>query len=111
MTDKKQEIDHLRDIQFGLKGEISNLKSQIPTFLIGFLFVMVLSIYFLEGRVYHFFGNGMNFIKFGIGPFILLSLLYIYISRKKVLNKEKKLKVISGKLYQLMKLDEKDAKI
>jgi len=64
MIDKNQQIENLKEIQAILKTEISSLKTKRPTFLIGFLFIMVVLISFLESRVYQFFGNGMNFIKF-----------------------------------------------
>jgi|GEM_PF-3221135 len=87
MIEKHQEIDNLKDPQFELKGEISNLKSRIPKFIIGFLFATVLAIYFLESSLYHFFRNGMNFVKISFVVFIIVSLLFLYMNSRKVLKK------------------------
>lgn len=106
MTHKAQEIEDLKVIQRELKLEISKLKSKRPTYLIGFLFMIILAIYFLESSLYHYFGNSQNFIKFGFLVFVIISLIYIYANKYKVSKKEKELKSVSAKLYQLMKLNQ-----
>ncbi len=102
---KSKEILNYQKKQNALKSEVKKIKKKLPTYIIGFVFFVVVSLYFLEDKFYAFFGNNVNYI---IGLVILLSLFSLFFllrSYIKIKNKQKESKAIGSKLYKLMKLD------
>ena len=106
--DKNKEIIKHRARQSILKKEVKSIKNRVPKILVFLAVLTALGVYYLEGRLYTYFGSGSNFVKAIIFLFIVVSLIYTYTSIKKVKFKEKELKQINSKLYTLMKLDVKD---
>ena len=105
MIDKQLEIEMLKVKQAILKENVTELKTKLPTYLLGFLFFSVCIIYYLEDKVYHFFGNAINFIRFGVLLSVIISVIFAYASYSKVYKKQQELKRIGSKLYSLMKLE------
>ena len=105
MIDKQLEIEILKDKQVVLKEDIAKLKTKLPTFLLGFIFISVCIIYYLEDKVYRFFGNAINFIRFGVILSVIISVIFAYASYSRIYKKQQELKRIGSKLYSLMKLE------
>lgn len=104
--DKKNEILFKQKRQNDLKNEVRKLRNQLPKLIIGSIFFVVVSLYFLEDKFYHFFGNTVNFI---FGTIILLCvfcLSFILKNYIKIYKKEKKIKEIGVQLYKLNRLED-----
>lgn len=105
---KKNEIENLQLEQNELRMKVLAIKSRVPKFLIGLLLLLLLVVYFLESKLYHYFGTGLNFIQFMIGFFIITSLLYISLNLRIIFKNNTKIKKLSIQLYALMKLNKTD---
>ena len=105
--DKNTEILKQRDRQEHLKKQIEDIKSNVPKYIILLTLLSAVGIYYLEDKVYSFFGTGVNFIITVILFLILFSVIYIVLSLKKIKKNEKELKQINATLYDLMKLEVK----
>jgi hypothetical protein len=101
---KANEISELKNNQLKLRKEIKSIKNKLPRFFVSFVLITVCSLYFLESRVYRFFGNAVNFMMFGAFLSTVIFLIYLYTNYVKIQSKEKEVKLISGKLYKLMRL-------
>ena len=108
--DKNKEIIKHRARQSVLKKEVKTIRNRFPKILVFLAVLTALSIYYLESKLYSYFGSGSNFVKVMIALFVIFSLIFIYTNIQKVKAKEKELKQINSKLYTLMKLDVKDKK-
>ncbi|QNM85806.1 hypothetical protein H9W90_01415 [Polaribacter pectinis] len=108
MDSKSQEIVRQQNKQRQLKDDIEAIKKKQPTYIIGFILFTFLSFYFLEDKFYNFFGNSVDFFITGIIILGLFCLFFIYRNHLTINKKDKEIKVISSKLYKLMKLDTKD---
>ncbi len=100
--DKRNEI--LKK-QNELKKEVKFIKKKIPSYIIGFIFFTVVSLYFLEDNFYHFFGNSVNLV---IGFVLLLTVVCFFFLFKnflKIKKNESESKALGSELYRLMKLD------
>lgn len=103
--DKNREILRQQKKQNSLKAEIKVIKKKIPTYFIGFVFFTTVSLYFLEDKFYHFFGNSVDII---IGIVIVLSVISLFVLIRfyfKIKQKKVEAKAIGSKLYKLMKLE------
>lgn len=103
--DKNREILKQQKKQNILKAEIKVIKKKIPTYLIGFVFFVIVSLYFLEDKFYHFFGNSVDVIIAVVVLLSVFSLLIVIRFYIKIKQKQKEAKAIGSKLYKLMKLD------
>ena len=104
--DKNREILLKQKKQNELKLEIQQLKKKLPTLIIGFIFFIAVSLYFLEDKFYHLFGNSVNFIFSAVMLLCVFSLAFILKSYIQIKKRQKKVKNIGVELYKLMKLDE-----
>ena len=68
--DKKKEILNKQKRQSEIKKEIKEIKKRLPSFIIGFIFFTLVSLYFLEEKFYQFFGNSVDLFR------IIFILLY-----------------------------------
>ena len=103
--DKNAEILNKQKRQSQLKKEVQDIKKKLPSFIIGFIFFVAVSLYFLENKFYKFFGNSVNFI-IGIVIFLcIFSLFFVLRSYKIIKKKEQESKAIGAQLYHLMKLE------
>jgi len=103
----KKNIEDLNKVR-ELRAQIKSTKEKRPMFIIGFALITVCIIYYLEDKVYTYFGNAINFITFGIVVFFIITLIYIYKIHISIQKKEKIIKRINKKLFDLMKLQTKD---
>jgi len=108
--DKKQQILLKQKRQNELKNEIRKLKKKLPSLIIGFIFFVFVSLYFLEDKFYHFFGNSVNFIFSTVILLCIFSLTFILKNYIKTKKKQKEVKNIGIQLYKLMKLEESISK-
>ncbi|PQJ72110.1 hypothetical protein [Polaribacter butkevichii] len=103
--DKNDEILFKQKKQNELKLEVQQIKSKLPKYIIWFIFILAVSLYFLEDKIFHLFGNNVNFL---IGAvlilcfFLFLFLLKSYIT---ITKKQKESKDLGVQLYNLMKLE------
>ncbi|MEE9409191.1 MAG: hypothetical protein V3V28_14075 [Polaribacter sp.] len=107
MDSKAHEIVKQQAQQKVLKKEVESIKKKMPTYIVGFIFFTFLALYLFEDRFYQFFGNSVDFFR---GTIILLGIFcLIFISKNyfSIKKKEKEIKNLSNKLYDLMKLDTK----
>ena len=103
--DKNKEILFKQKRQNELKIQILKLKKKLPSLIIGAIFFVAVSLYFLEDKFYHLFGNSVNFIFSAVillGIFSTFLLLYGYF---KIKIKEKEIKEIGIQLYKLNRLE------
>ena len=103
--EKKEEILIEQKRQNKLKEEIQKLKKKLPSIIIGFIFFIAVSLYFLEDKFYHFFGNNANFIFTAVIILVVFSIFLILTSYFKIRKKEKEINEIGIKLYKLQKLE------
>ncbi|GAB7257471.1 hypothetical protein OBPA_19360 [Polaribacter sp. OB-PA-B3] len=89
-----------------LKKEVEQIKKAIPIYLTSIIFVMFLLFFLLESKLYSFFGGIKNFIIFCILLSVSICGFYVYLSTKKIKQKEKLSKNIGSKIYNLMKLED-----
>jgi len=108
--DKAKEILFKQKKQNELKLEVQKLKSKTPTFIIGFVFFTAISLYFLEDKFQHFFGNSINFIFSAVVLLSVVSFAFALKNYIKINKKEKESKSIGFQLYNLMKLEEDGSK-
>ncbi|WP_158838646.1 hypothetical protein [Polaribacter sp. L3A8] len=104
--DKNKEILFKQKKQNELKLEVQQMKNKLPKYIVGFIFFVAVSLYFLEDNFFHFFGNGVNFVMSAVVllcSFLFLFLLKSYITINK---KQKESKDLGIQLYNLMKLEE-----
>ena len=102
---KNLEILKQRDKQEKLKKDIVNIKTNVPRYIIFYTLLSAIGIYYFEDKVYPLFGTAINFIITVIVLLVVLSFLYAFINIQKIKAKEKELKKINSKLYDLMKLE------
>ncbi|KGL64328.1 hypothetical protein [Polaribacter sp. Hel1_85] len=103
--DKNKEILNKQKRQTELKQEVKDIKKKLPTFIIGFIFFTIVSLYFLENKFYQFFGNSVNFV-IGIVIFLcIFSFFFIFTSYLQIKKREKESRIIGSQLYQLQKLE------
>ncbi|ARV07858.1 hypothetical protein BTO04_14635 [Polaribacter sp. SA4-10] len=107
MVNKNILISKYQNRKKFLKEEIINIKKRLPTFIIGFSFFTFVAIYFLEDKLYAFFGNGVNYNITGVILIGFFCLIFVYKSLNSVSKKEKEIKALSSKLYDLMKLEKR----
>jgi hypothetical protein len=103
--DKNTEILIKQKKQNELKAEVQEMKKKLPTYIIGFIFFVAVSLYFLEDKFYHFFGNSANFILIAVIILCLFSFLFILRAYIVIKKKQKESKAIGVQLYNLMKLE------
>lgn len=103
--DKNKEILDKQKKQSQLKKEVKNIKKKLPSYIIGFIFFVAVSLYFLEDKFYKFFGNSVNFIIGIVITLCLFSLFFIFRSYNVIKKKEQQAKAIGAQLYHLMKLE------
>lgn len=103
--DKNKEILNKQKRQNEIKKEIKEIKKKLPSFLIGFIFFTVVSLYFLEEKFYLFFGNSVDFVRAIVILLGVFSLGFVLKSYLKIKKKEKESKAIGSQLYKLQKLE------
>ncbi len=108
--DKNKQILLKQKRQNELKIEIQQLKKKLPKLILGFIFFVIVSLYFLENKFYHFFGNSVNFIFGTVMLLCVFSLAFILKNYIKIKKRQKKVKNIGVELYKLMKLEEGNPK-
>jgi Ca2+/Na+ antiporter len=108
---KEKKMDKIKNIveyqrkQTALKKEIEKIKKTIPAYLIGIIFLMLLLFIAAESKVYTYFGSTLNFIKISMLTTLFFCFIYLYLSRKRIKEKEGLSKNIGLQLYHLMKLE------
>ncbi|WP_343329173.1 hypothetical protein [Polaribacter staleyi] len=103
--DKNNEILFKQKKQNELKLEIQQIKSKLPKYIIGFIFIIAVSLYFLEDKIFHLFSNSVNFV---IGAVLILcSFLFLFLLKSyiTITKKQKESKNLGIQLYNLMKLE------
>lgn len=105
MNNKNKKIVEHKNRKIELVNQVKKIKSKLPAFIIGFALFTVVLIYYLVDKVYIHFGSTENFIKFGVLAYVSISLVYIFINYLSIQKKVKELKLISNRLYKLMKLE------
>jgi predicted membrane channel-forming protein YqfA (hemolysin III family) len=103
--DKNAEILNKQKRQSQLKKEVQDIKKKLPSFIIGFIFFVAVSLYFFEQKFYEFFGNSVNFIIAIVIFLCLFSLFFVFRSYRIIKKKEKEAKTLGSQLYHLMKLE------
>ena len=103
--DKNTEIIIKQKQQNELKAEVQEMKKKLPKYVLGFIFFVAVSLYFLEDKFFHFFGNSVNFVISAVVLLCLFSLFFILRSYIVIKKKQKESKAIGSQLYNLMKLE------
>ncbi|TXD48895.1 hypothetical protein [Polaribacter sp. IC073] len=102
---KTHEIIAYQKKQEELKKETKKIKETTPSYIVGFVFIMFLTVFAIESKVYSYFGGTLNFISVSVLFTLFTGLLYFYVSQKRIKEKKKLSKDIQSKLYHLMKLE------
>ncbi|MEO9571483.1 MAG: hypothetical protein ABJH82_04280 [Polaribacter sp.] len=103
--DKNKEILKKQKRQNQIKKEVKEIKKKIPSFIIGFIFFTIVSLYFLEDSFYRFFGNSVDLVRIIVVVLGLFSFSFLLISYIKIKKREKESKDIGSQLYKLQKLE------
>ena len=105
MENKNEEIQKLRDKQEKKKNKIENYKRKMKIHL--FLFALMLVIYSVLGleESYKKFGSITNFLTVTSSILLIFALIYYFVVKYLVRQREKEINTIRNKLYKLMKLD------
>ena len=103
--DKNTEILSKQKKQNELKAEVQQIKNKLPKYILGFIFFVAVSLYFLEDKFFDFFGNSANFIFSTVIILCLFTFFFILRSYIVIKKKQKESKEIGVQLYNLMKLD------
>ena len=99
------EILNKQKKQNRLKKEVKQMKKKIPSFFIGFIFFVAISLYFIENLFKLFFEKNFNFIISFVILFCLLYVFFLILCYYKIKNKIKDYKALGKQLYHLMKLE------
>ena len=105
IMNKNREILKHQKKKNALKTEVRGLKKKLPTYIIGFLFFVSVSLYFLENTFYDYFGNSVEFLIIIVVVLSIISLLFLTKNYLKIKQLQRESKSIGIKLYKLMKLE------
>lgn len=101
---KTAEILSIQKRQNQLKKEVKRMKKKIPSFFIGSIFLVAVTLSLIEKNYNVFFHNNVNFIIGMLISLCLFSLIFVLISDYIVKKKIQKYKALGSELYHLMKL-------
>ena len=101
---KTAEILSKQRRQNQLKKEVKRMKKKIPSFFIGSIFLVAVTLSLIEKNYNVFFHNNVNFIIGMLISLCLFSLIFVLISDYIVKKKIQKYKALGSELYHLMKL-------
>jgi len=105
MNGNIKEIEKLRGYQKDKKKQIKSYKKKMKKHVFSFSIVLtILSLILLE-FAYTLFGNSVMFLLFFISILIIFIIVYKIIVSYKIKQREREIKRIRVKLYQLMKLN------
>ncbi|TVZ55753.1 hypothetical protein OD91_1020 [Lutibacter sp. Hel_I_33_5] len=105
MGTKTELITSNKNRQEELKSAIQKRKKRATKYLTGFILLSLIFIVFMESRVYSYFGNSINFILVVLSFTIIICLTYLIRIYLLIDKKNKEIKEINNKLYQLMRLE------
>jgi hypothetical protein len=104
MIDKTKKIlDHQKKVR-DLRAEVKKTKEKVPVYIIGFAVFMICTVYYLEDKVYTYFGGAINFIKCSILLFVIVVLFFLYKTHLSIQKKDNEIKRFKNELFKLMKL-------
>ncbi len=101
---KTEQIEKYESLLTKKKNNIVKKKKSLPYFLTIAIFLFLGFFNHLEDLFYKFFGRTTDFIILLIGFFFLLAISYITWVFVSIRKKEKEMKSIKVKMYDLMKL-------
>jgi Ca2+/Na+ antiporter len=104
MNDKNKKILNLQKKVRNLRAELKRTKEKVPVYIIGFAVFMICTVYYLEDKVYTYFGGAINFIKCSILLFVIVVLFFLYKTYVSIQQKENEIKRFNNELFKLMKL-------
>jgi hypothetical protein len=104
MNDKNKKILTVQKKVRDLRAEVKKTKEKVPVYIIGFAVIMICTVYYLEDKVYTYFGGAINFIKCSILLFVIVVLFFLYKTYVSIQQKENEIKRFNNELFKLMKL-------
>jgi Ca2+/Na+ antiporter len=104
MNDKNKKILTVQKKVRDLRAEVKKTKEKVPVYIIGFAVFMICTVYYLEDKVYTYFGGAINFIKCSILLFVIVVLFFLYKTYVSIQQKENEIKRFNNELFKLMKL-------
>jgi Ca2+/Na+ antiporter len=104
MNDKNKKILNIQKKVRNLRAEVKKTKEKVPVYIIGFAVFMICTVYYLEDKVYTYFGGAINFIKCSILLFVIVVLFFLYKTYLSIQKKENEIKRFNNELFKLMKL-------
>ena len=106
MTGNSKQIQKLKYEQAKTKERISKYKKRVKFHLFFLVIPFAIYIFICLDHAYQNFGSVTTFLVITLSILVILTLVYLMAVKYKIKQREREIKVIRSKLYQLMKLND-----